>query len=67
MLEMWVIKKPAAEVMGWWWLLLQFLPAGIVFLADLQGTGYKLPWQQLPPLQIINTAHRHRTRQDQFT
>ncbi|RLV93708.1 hypothetical protein DV515_00013397 [Chloebia gouldiae] len=33
----------------------------------LESTGYRLPWQQLPPLQIINTAHRRRTRQDEFT
>lgn len=57
MLEMWVIKKPSCSNPGLVVAAVAIPAAGIVLLADLQSTGYDLPWQQLPALPIINTAH----------
>lgn len=58
MLETWVIKKPSCRNCGLVVAAVAIPAAGIVLLADLQSTGYELPWQQLPALPIINTAHR---------
>lgn len=58
MLETWVIKTPSCSNCGLVVAAVAIPASGIVFQADLQSTGYELPWQQLPALPIINTAHR---------
>lgn len=64
---MWVITKPSCRNCGLVVAAVGIPAAGMAFLAGWQSTSCELPWQQLPPLQIINAAYRHGIRQDQFT
>lgn len=66
MLETGVFMKPSCRSCGPVVAVVAIPAAVSVFLADLQSARYKLPWQQLPPLQIINTVHRNRAGRDQF-